>query len=121
MGRSSTQDKEGLVGLNTSVDDLDRTKKNFPEGTTVRGDNATCSPPVAQASGDASAANNQSSLSAPEEQQSAAASGRKKVSELRAIAHGAGYNTRGMERQDLEQIVAYVKSGSYNHDSSSAA
>ncbi|KAK1744981.1 hypothetical protein QTG54_004272 [Skeletonema marinoi] len=34
--------------------------------------------------------------------------GRMKISELRAIAHGAGYNTRGMERKDLERIAAAV-------------
>ena len=33
------------------------------------------------------------------------------VSELRSIAHGAGYNTRGMERQDLERIAAHVQGG----------
>jgi hypothetical protein len=29
------------------------------------------------------------------------------IKELRAIAHGAGYDTRGMERADLEKIAAY--------------
>jgi len=29
------------------------------------------------------------------------------IKELRAIAHGAGYDTRGMERSDLEKIAAY--------------
>lgn len=29
------------------------------------------------------------------------------IKELRAIAHGAGYDTRGMERLDLEKIAAY--------------
>lgn len=33
--------------------------------------------------------------------------GRLSVKELRAIAHGAGYDTRGMERLDLEKIAAY--------------
>lgn len=33
--------------------------------------------------------------------------GRMSVKELRAIAHGAGYDTRGMERSDLEKIAAY--------------
>ncbi len=32
---------------------------------------------------------------------------RKSIKELRAIAHGAGYNTRGMERSDLEKIAEY--------------
>lgn len=32
------------------------------------------------------------------------------VSELRALAHGAGYDTRGMERQDLERIAAIIRS-----------
>jgi len=31
---------------------------------------------------------------------------RMSIKELRAIAHGAGYNTRGMERSDLEKIAA---------------
>ena len=31
------------------------------------------------------------------------------ISELRSIAHGAGYDTRGMERQDLERIAAMVR------------
>jgi len=53
--------------------------------------------------------------SAPQQQQHTAQTvqqqPRLKVSELRAIAHGAGYNTRGMERQDLERIAAHVRSG----------
>lgn len=32
---------------------------------------------------------------------------RMSITELRAIAHGAGYDTRGMERADLEKIAAY--------------
>ena len=32
---------------------------------------------------------------------------RKSVKELRAIAHAEGYDTRGMERSDLEKIAAY--------------
>lgn len=32
---------------------------------------------------------------------------RMSIKELRAIAHGAGYDTRGMERSDLEKIAAY--------------
>lgn len=31
------------------------------------------------------------------------------ISELRSIAHGAGYDTRGMERQDLERIAAMIR------------
>jgi hypothetical protein len=36
---------------------------------------------------------------------------RMKIAELRAIAHGAGYDTRGMERSDLERITATVQRG----------
>ncbi|KAL3795641.1 hypothetical protein HJC23_002048 [Cyclotella cryptica] len=32
------------------------------------------------------------------------------ISELRALAHSAGYDTRGMERQDLEKIAVLVRS-----------
>jgi hypothetical protein len=32
---------------------------------------------------------------------------RMSIKELRAIAHGAGYDTRGMERSDLEKLAAY--------------
>ncbi|KAL7471951.1 hypothetical protein ACHAXS_012267 [Conticribra weissflogii] len=34
------------------------------------------------------------------------------IAELRAIAHGAGFDTRGMERQDLERIAAGVRASS---------
>mmetsp|Transcript_12870 Transcript_12870/g.27928 ORF Transcript_12870/g.27928 Transcript_12870/m.27928 type:complete len:939 (-) Transcript_12870:182-2998(-) len=34
------------------------------------------------------------------------------IAELRAIAHGAGFDTRGMERQDLERIAASVRASS---------
>jgi len=37
-------------------------------------------------------------------------SSRMTISELRAMAHGEGYDTRGMERQDLERIAAAIRS-----------
>lgn len=51
----------------------------------------------------------------------AAASTRMTISELRSIAHGAGYDTRGMERQDLERIYAMVRGQASVAPSSSPA
>jgi len=98
------------MGLH-NVDDWDQGKNNSHEGA------AASSPPLAQAGSDGGADSHPSSSpSQPQQQpvQPAAAPVRKPISELRAVAHGAGYNTRGMERQDLERIAAHVQSGSYN-------
>jgi len=46
--------------------------------------------------------------SAPTETQSQTTP-RLSISELRSIAHRAGYDTRGMERQDLERIAAMIR------------
>jgi hypothetical protein len=65
-------------------------------------------PPTAQAGNDDSEQQRIPSSNQTPQQQTQTTSGRLKISELRAIAHGAGYDTRGMERKDLEKIAAIV-------------
>jgi hypothetical protein len=74
-------------------------------------------PPTAQEAIDNSEKNAASPVQTQQQQQTN--TGRMKIAELRAIAHGAGYNTRGMERKDLEKIVANVN-GSFPASSASA-
>ncbi|KAL7498260.1 hypothetical protein ACHAWT_009215 [Skeletonema menzelii] len=66
---------------------------------------ASIEPPTAQA-GNGNPEQNGTPPVQPQEQPQTNV--RMKISELRAIAHGAGYNTRGMERKDLEKIAAIV-------------
>jgi len=103
------------MGLH-DLDDWDSAKQQQgQEGTSA----ATVSPPLAQAIGDRGGDRrpSYSSVAAqPQQQQAQPASVRMPISELRAVAHGAGYDTRGMERQDLERIAAHVHSGSYNQN-----
>jgi hypothetical protein len=62
-------------------------------------------PPIAQAGNDKPQQNGSPPVQPQELPQTNV---RMKISELRAIAHGAGYDTRGMERKDLEKIAAIV-------------
>lgn len=73
-------------------------------GETTMGDvGGGISPPQASSDSRPSDINQQQ-----QQQQRNQAPARLSIAELRAIAHGVGYNTRGMERQDLERIAAYV-------------
>ncbi|KAL7542602.1 hypothetical protein ACHAXR_012790 [Thalassiosira sp. AJA248-18] len=76
-------------------------------------------PPLAQAGSDGGGADSRPSSSSSSQPMQPTPV-RMPISELRAIAHGAGYNTRGMERQDLERIAAYVRSGGFNQQQASA-
>ncbi|KAL7552596.1 hypothetical protein ACHAWF_015832 [Thalassiosira exigua] len=84
-------------------------------------------PPLAQAGSDSggdsrpSSSGSQQKQQQSQPQQAQPTSTRMPISELRAIAHGAGYTTRGMERQDLERIAAYVRSGQFNAQKAGAA
>jgi hypothetical protein len=94
--------------INTGPSDVD----DWNEGGL--GNNASASgssPPMAQAGSDGGGADSRPSSSGSIPQHQQQASVRLPIAELRAIAHGAGYNTRGMERQDLERIAAHVKGG----------
>ena len=74
-------------------------------GETTMGDvGGGISPPQASSDSRPSEINQQEQ----QQQQKNQAPARLSIAELRAIAHGVGYNTRGMERQDLERIAAYV-------------
>ena len=68
--------------------------------------------PEAQAGSEDSDRPSSSSTPRAQQQHPQPTSIRLPISELRSIAHGAGYNTRGMERQDLERIAAHVLGGS---------
>ena len=83
------------------LDSLDSTVKSQSEKPAVSVEQAT-----AQAGNDSSEKNRTSPVQT--QQQPPTSSGRMKISELRAIAHGAGFDTRGMERKDLEKIAAIV-------------
>jgi len=67
--------------------------------------------PEAQAGSEDSDRPSSSSTSRAQQRIPQPTSSRLPISELRSIAHGAGYNTRGMERQDLERIAAHLQGG----------
>ena len=81
------------------LDSLEGTEKG-----PLRKSSSSIDPPTAQADND----NSEQNMRTPVPPQPQPNSGRMKIAELRAIAHGAGYNTRGMERKDLEKIAAGV-------------
>lgn len=98
-------DEVGLNGLNDS--DPGRLGHVQPSHKTQEG-----TIPEAQAGSEDSDRPSSSSTPRAQQQHPQPTSIRLPISELRSIAHGAGYNTRGMERQDLERIAAHVLGGS---------
>jgi hypothetical protein len=100
------------MGLH-DLDDWDNKEKqqNQGEETSAGVGGGGISPPQASSADHGGDSRTQQQ---PQEHQGNQVGARMTIAELRAIAHGAGYHTRGMERQDLERIAAYVRSGSFN-------
>lgn len=116
---SGKVDKASKAAKETEFPDLLNEKKSnggtgdklFPDLNMENGQPEPSAPPMpensSRTSSSSSHGHENGMRNEANSQQTNKASGRKTIAELRAIAHGAGYDTRGMERADLEKIAAY--------------
>jgi len=95
---SSSNGNGSVTGTDSKQNDLFPDLLDEQDG--VNPNNAsTSTTPTSQSTSNSTSTNNTSSNNNSKERMS--------IKELRAIAHGAGYNTRGMERTDLEKIAKH--------------